>query len=71
LKTKIFYSTLKNAVGSYNAGVVTVNKKIVGLLAGSFAIFIHSLRLQRNAYDPNTKPSLVGFEVFEVFLECT
>jgi hypothetical protein len=31
LKTKIFYSTLRNGVGYYNAGVVAVNEKIVGL----------------------------------------
>jgi hypothetical protein len=31
LKTKLFYSILKNALDYYDTGVVAVNSKVVGL----------------------------------------
>jgi hypothetical protein len=35
LKTKIFYSTLKNAIAHYNVGAVAINSKNVGLAPGT------------------------------------
>jgi hypothetical protein len=48
LKTKIFYSILKNALAYYNAGVVAVNSKVVGLAPVMTTLTEHPKKFDRS-----------------------